>query len=72
MFDGSIPEALYNNIDLTALRLDNNNFSGQISSGVGDLRAIRDMRINNNTFSGNLPVALFRLNKLGTYFRIRN
>jgi len=65
-FDGPIIEELFENIDLTALRLDGNNFSGKLSESIGDLSLMRDLRLGGNALTGPLPVSLFRLDQLGT------
>jgi hypothetical protein len=64
MFDGTIPESLFNNIDMKNLRLDSNNFRGQLNSAVGDLLNLVELRLGRNMFSGSLPSSLWKLTKL--------
>lgn len=67
MLDGTIPEALFNNIDMKNLRLDANNFSGRLSSAIGDLLNLVELRLGRNKFSGSLPSSLWKLTKLRKY-----
>jgi len=63
-----IPEELYNNVDLTLLRLDLNSFSGTISSSIGNLVSLKQLWMNNNTLGGGIPATIARLSNLGTSF----
>ena len=64
MLDGTIPESLFNNIDMTILRLDSNNFNGQLSSSVGDLSKLVELRLGRNKFNGSIPSSLWKLTSL--------
>jgi hypothetical protein len=65
-FDGTIPDELFDNIDVKTLRLDDNNFIGTLSMSVGDLSIVDELRLNNNKMTGTLPITLWRLTQLGT------
>jgi hypothetical protein len=64
MLDGTIPESLFDNIDMKYLRLDSNNLNGKLSSSVGDLTKLVELRLGRNRFSGSLPSSLWKLTNL--------
>jgi hypothetical protein len=68
MLDGTVPEALFDNIDMKELRLDSNNLSGKISFSVGDLSKLIELRLGRNQFSGQLPSTLWKLTNLRKCF----
>ncbi|MEX0686172.1 MAG: T9SS type A sorting domain-containing protein [Balneolales bacterium] len=64
--EGSIPDWLGNeNLapTLTVLALDNNNFSGEIPSSLGNLFLLDSLNLANNDLSGDIPVMAF--NEMG-------
>jgi Leucine-rich repeat (LRR) protein len=63
---GTVPDELFENTELTALRLDYNSFEGTIGTSIGNLKSLRDLRLNNNKFTGPLPITLWALSNLGT------
>jgi hypothetical protein len=64
---GTIPDTLWTIATLTALRLDDNQLTGTVSSGIGSLAAsLTDLRLGLNQLSGSLPNELWQLDRLGT------
>lgn len=66
--EGTIPDALYNNVNMEIIRLDNNMLTGSISNMIGRLDGLLELRLSNNTFSGGLPFTFYGLSKLCKYF----
>ncbi len=63
-FEGTIPEELYNNVNLEVLRLDSNQFSGTISTKIENFAGLYELRLNNNTLTGAIPFTFYRLSQL--------
>ncbi|XP_050283141.1 probable LRR receptor-like serine/threonine-protein kinase At3g47570 isoform X2 [Quercus robur] len=64
-FGGELPKCIVNfSITVTQLHLDNNNISGNIPLGIGNLINLEDLEMWNNKLSGNIPSEIGKLRKL--------
>jgi Leucine rich repeat len=71
MMSGSIPESLFSR-SLEVLVLWENNFSGSLSSKIGDLVQMNYMDLTNNDITGTIPSEIGALNMLGSLYLDRN
>ena len=65
-FFDTFPEDLLYLGSLTMFRLENNLFSGTLSTWIGLLTNLQDFRVSNNKFDGAIPTQLGLLTDLGT------
>ena len=62
--EGPVPEGIWSNTLLQALRLDENSLTGTISGFIGSLVEMTELNLDENEFDGTLPLLLGRLSNL--------
>lgn len=72
-FGGVLPNSIANlSTQLMKLKLDNNQLSGTIPPGIGNLVNLTDLILANNDFTGSIPVLIGNLQMLGRIDLSRN
>ena len=63
-FSGELPSSVYGLADLEILRIDDTNFDGPFSSGIAQLRKLRELDVSGSLITGPIPSELYTLGNL--------
>ena len=69
-FTGTLPQFLFDFVELTELTLAGAAFSGTLSEDFSRLDRLETLHLNNNTFTGSIPAAFDSMIELSEYFHL--